>query len=151
MANHCHKCFNAYFSHYLIKFISFGDRYMAYRGLEWSQDDLDKTLSLENVSIRTAALTYNFPKSTLHDHYSGKVKGSKRGPSTVLSDAEELKLVEWAVEMTSIGYGRTREQISEMVKRLPDEDGRPNPFVNNYPSRASCYPYSDCIWFIMVD
>ena len=30
--------------------------------------------------------------STLHDHYKGKVKGTKLGPSTVLSDAEELKL-----------------------------------------------------------
>ena len=61
----------------------------------------------ENVPIRTAALTYGIPKITLHDHYSGKVKGTKRGPSTVLSEAEELKLVEWAMDMASIGYGRT--------------------------------------------
>ena len=47
---------------------------------EWSHEDLDKALSLvteENVSIRTAALSYGIPKSTLHDHCSGKVKGSK--------------------------------------------------------------------------
>ena len=48
----------------------------------------------------------------------------KRGPPTILLDAEELKLAEWAMEMASIGYGRTRVQVSEMVKRLLDEDGR---------------------------
>ena len=77
---------------------------------EWNHEDLDKALSLvreQNVSIRTAAVNYEIPKSTLHDHYIGKVKGSKRGPSTVLSDAEELKLAEWAIEMANIGYGRT--------------------------------------------
>ena len=110
----------------------------------WSHNDLDKALSLvreENVSIRTAALTYGIPKSTLHDHYTGKVKGNKRGPSTVLSDAEELKLAEWAMDMANIGYGRTREQVSEMVKRLLDEDGRPNPFVDNYPGRDWWYGF----------
>ena len=67
---------------------------------EWSHEDLDKALSLvreENVSIRIAALSYGISKSTLHDHCSGKVKGSKRGLPTILSDAEELKLAEWAM------------------------------------------------------
>ena len=35
--------------------------------------------------------------------------------------------------MVKIGYGRTREQVAEMVKRILDQDGRANPFVNNYP------------------
>ena len=111
---------------------------------KWSHEDLDKALSLvreENVSVRTAALSYGIPKSTLHDHCSGKVKGSKRGPPTILSDAEELKLAEWEMEMASIGYGRTRVQVSEMVKRLLDEDGRPNPFVGNYPGRDWWYGF----------
>ena len=102
----------------------------------WTQEDLDKALhSIQqvNVPIRTAARTYGIPKSTLHDHYSQKVKSSKRGPQTVLSEAEESKLANWAVKMVKIGYGRTKEQMSETVKRILDEDGRANPFVNNYP------------------
>ena len=117
---------------------------MACKVSEWSVDDLDKALSLvrdKNVSIGTAVPTYYIPKSTLHDYFSGEVKGPKRGPSTVLSDAEELKLVEWAMEKASIGYGHTREQISDMVKRLLDEDGRTNPFVNNYPGRNWWYGF----------
>ena len=73
-----------------IQNLSSCDRYMACKGStkhsaskqEWSHEDLDKALSLvreENVSIRTAALSYGIPKSTLHDHCSGKVKGSKCG------------------------------------------------------------------------
>ena len=110
-----------------IQNLSSYDRYIACKGStkhsaskqEWSHEDLDKALSLvreENVSIRTAALSYGIPKSTLHIHCSGKVKGSKCGPPTILSDAEELKLAEWAMEMASIGYGHTRIQVSEMVK-----------------------------------
>ena len=68
-------------------------------------------------------------------------RGSKRGPPTILSDAEELKLAEWAMEMARIGYGRTRVQVSEMVKRLLDEDRRPNPFVDNYPGRDWWYGF----------
>ena len=85
----------------------------------WTQEDLHKALLMmkeERMSFRQAALAYGVPKSTLHDHYSGKVQGTKRGPATVLSEAEESMLVEWALEMAKIGYGRTQEQISETVK-----------------------------------
>ena len=80
-------------------------------------------------------MLYGVPKSTLHDHYSGKVKSTKPGPATVLSRAEEAMLVEWGLEMAKTGYGRTQEQISEMVKQLLDKDGRSNPFVDNRPGR----------------
>ena len=39
------------------------------------------------------------------------------------TDAKESKLAERAMEMASIGYDHTQEQMSEMVKRLLDEDG----------------------------
>ena len=76
------KCFGIYFSHHLIEFVLFFGRCMACKGPasypEWSEEDLDKAFSLvkeDNVSIRTAALSYGIPKSTLHDHYASKVKG----------------------------------------------------------------------------
>lgn len=43
----------------------------------------------------------------IHDHHLGKVKGTKHGPETVLSAAEESMLVEWGLEMVKIGYGHT--------------------------------------------
>ena len=33
----------------------------------------------------------------------------------ILTECEEQELVDWAVEMGRIGYGRTREQMSMMV------------------------------------
>lgn len=37
--------------------------------------------------------------------------------------------------MSRIGYGRTNRQIFEMVKKILDKSGRPNPFKNNYPGK----------------
>ena len=87
------------------------------------------------MSFREAVLAYGIPKSTLHDPYSGKVKGTKRGPATVLSETEESMVFEWALEMAKIGYGHTQEQIPEMVNRLLVRNGRSNPFVENRPGR----------------
>ena len=37
--------------------------------------------------------------------------------------------------MYEIGYGQTRQQVTEMVKKILDKDGRPNPFKDNRPGR----------------
>ena len=45
-------------------------------------------------------------------------KSEKRqGLQPVLRKDKELYLVNWAVEMNKIGYGQTRRQICEMVKK----------------------------------
>ena len=36
-----------------------------------------------------------------------------RPPPSVLSVEEAAKLVEWAVHMSDIGYGRTKEQLKD--------------------------------------
>ena len=69
------------------------------------------------------------------------MKGCKRGPSTVLTEAEEGMLEEWAINMSKIGYGRTREQVIEMVKTILDKDGRKNPFTDNRPGRDWWYGF----------
>ena len=58
------------------------------------------------MSFREVVLAYGIPKSTLHDHYSGKVKGAKTWPSNS-PEAEESMLVEWALERAKVGYGCT--------------------------------------------
>ena len=79
-------------------------------------------------SFRKAALKYGIPKSTLNDYTTGKVEvGKRHGTPSVLRKDEEQCLVNWAVEMNKIGYGQTRRQICEIVKKILDKDGRPNP------------------------
>ena len=49
----------------------------------------------KKLSIRVAAAAHGIPKSTLYDYASGKVEvGSRCGPDTVLTAAEEKMLVE---------------------------------------------------------
>ena len=110
----------------------------------WSSEDLEKALLLlkdQHASFREAAQAYGVPKSTLHDHYSGKAKGYRRGPTPYLTVTEEQELVDWALHMGRIRYGRTREQISMMVKKLLDKDGRQNPFVDNRPGKDWWYAF----------
>ena len=44
-------------------------------------------------------------------------------------------LVQWLLHMSEIGYGRTREQICLMVKKILNKDSRQNPFKDNYPRK----------------
>ena len=37
--------------------------------------------------------------------------------------------------MSRIGYGRTKEQILDVVQALVKKDGRPNPFTNGRPGK----------------
>ena len=93
-------------------------------------------------SFRKAELKYGIPRSTLNDYTTGRVEiGKRQGPQPVLRKDEELYLVNWAVEMNKIGYGQTRRQICEMVKKILDKDGRPNPFKDNRPGKDWWYAF----------
>ena len=63
------------------------------RGLRQSFVDDERG---EDVLQRGCAGIWN-PK--VHYMITTQVKGTKRGPATVLSEAEESMLVEWALEM----------------------------------------------------
>ena len=52
-------------------------------------------------------------------------------------------LVDWALHMANIGYGRTREQLRATVKEILDKDGRENPFTDNYPGKFNHPPIHD--------
>ena len=91
-----------------------------------------------NLSIRGAAAKYGIPRSTIHDHASLKVKEvSRPGPKPVLTKEEEEELVQWIVKMSEIGYDQCQQQVCAMVKRLLDQNGRQNPFLNylRYPGK----------------
>jgi hypothetical protein len=100
-----------------------------------------KLIQEDGASLRYASEKYGIPKSTIGDHLGGRVKGSKRGQSTVLTEEEEEKIANWAMEMSKMGHVPTREQITEMVKVFLDEDGRSNPFVDNRPGKSWWYGF----------
>ena len=46
--------------------------------------------------------------------------------------------------MASIEYGRTRDEIIDMVQKLLEKDGRPNPFNHNRPGKDWWYAFLRC-------
>ena len=76
------------------------------------------------------------PKSTLSLYANGKLQfGGRPGPASILTPAEEQRLVNYAVHMAQIGYGYTRDQILNIVAKIVAKDGRKNPFVDGRPGR----------------
>ena len=67
--------------------------------------------------------------------------GDRHGPDPYLTRQEEEELVQWALKMSEIGYGQTRVQILEMVKRILDNNPRPNPFRDNRPGKDWWYAF----------
>ena len=61
------------------------------------------------LSYRQAEAKYDI---TLHLYATGKIEfGSRPGPPSILTTAEEQKLVNYIVEMSRISYGCTKEKV----------------------------------------
>ena len=59
----------------------------------------------ERMSVREAASQYGVPKSTLHDHVSGR--GAVPGAHRYLDEEEEEEVVRWLEGCASIGYAKS--------------------------------------------
>ena len=93
-------------------------------------------INANEISINKAADKYGIPRTTLKDKLAGRTPLiSTQGPNPYLTKEEEGEIVTWAVHMSRIGYGRTKEQIFDIVQTLLTKHPRPNPFVNNRPGR----------------
>ena len=92
----------------------------------WSDDGLEQACNAvhKGMSVRRAAEEYAIPRSTLHDHVSGRVtSGSKSGPKAYLTTAEEDELVNFLKGMMSVGYSRTVKEVIEIVQAIVDNKG----------------------------
>ena len=57
------------------------------------------------------------------------------GPPTVLTASEESRLVEYCLGMVKIGYGKTKEEITSIVQRIIQEEGRETQFREGRPGK----------------
>ena len=86
------------------------------------------------MSVREAAIKWNIPKSTLHDRLNGKVEYDRRsGPPSILTKVEENRLADWLIELAQRGFGRSKDDLLDAVKKLVEKDERKTPFVKNRP------------------
>ena len=78
----------------------------------------------DGVSVRRAAESFNIPKSTLHDHVTGKVLAlGQSGPPKYLIDDEEEELEEFLSGCASVGFARSRQQVMELVQEVVNRKG----------------------------
>ena len=92
----------------------------------WDFESLKRACEAINdgMPIRRAAEQYKIPRSTLHDHISGKVEmGSKSGPRAYLTDYEEEELVRFLTNVSSLGYSRTIKQVIDIVQEVVNQKG----------------------------
>lgn len=72
----------------------------------------------KGTSIRGAAEMYGIPQATLHDHISGRVRGSKPGPTPYLTTEEEEELASFLIRCAKIGYPHTRQQVMATIQEI---------------------------------
>ena len=89
----------------------------------WKQESLEKAIIAveKGTSIRRAAEMHSIPRSTLHDHISGRVEQFRKpGPNPYLSAKEEEELAAFLVKCAKMGYPHTRQQVLSIVQRILD-------------------------------
>ena len=89
----------------------------------WKVESLEKAIIAveKGTSIRRAAEMHGIPRSTLHDHISGRVdryQHAKPGPSPYLSEQEEEELANFLVRCAEMGYPHTRQQVIGIAQQI---------------------------------
>ena len=82
---------------------------------------MDKAITAveRGTSVRKAAEMFGVPRSTLHDHISGKVElYAKQGPKPYLTTEEEEELANFLLRCARIGYPHTRQQVIGLVQEV---------------------------------
>ena len=79
----------------------------------------------DGMPVKCATTVYGVPCSTLTDRVSGNVEhGTKPGPSSYLSNAEETELANFLVDVAKAGYGKSRSQIKSLAENMARDKKR---------------------------
>ena len=92
----------------------------------WTEISMREALNSvqQGMSVSKASVIHGIPRSTLKDHVHGRVlPGAKPGAPTLLSSSEERDLVEFLCNCASIGYGKTRQDVMNIVSRMITGEG----------------------------
>ena len=69
--------------------------------------------------VQCAAKIHGVPRTTLHDHCSGRVEhGRKPGPSPYLSNVKQKELANFISDVAKAGY-ESRRKIKSIAEMLP--------------------------------
>ena len=86
---------------------------------EWTEEQMESALkhvTTRSLSVRRAALEYQFPHSMLSDQIVGRVcPRAATGPLKYLCDEEEEELVKWITSCAEVGYAKSVCEIRAVV------------------------------------
>ncbi|XP_064641188.1 uncharacterized protein LOC135496014 [Lineus longissimus] len=106
---------------------------------DYRQETMDlalKKVREEGMAIREASRVYELPRTTLQDKVHNRTPDvGKPGPKPVLTQAEEEELTKYVKYMSQIGHGRVKEELLDIVQKIIEKDGRPNPFKDGRPGK----------------
>lgn len=87
------------------------------------------------MAIREAVRTFEVKRSTLQDRVHNRVDldTTSSGPRPCLTKAEEALLCNYIKNCARIGFPLDKNDLLDQVKKIMDDDGRPNKFVDNRP------------------
>jgi len=109
----------------------------------WSDENMQRAVAAvekQGESLRHASEKYGVPRSTLHDHITGKVEhGSKPGQGSYLSSAEE-EIVSFLIKCGRIGYPHTCKQIMALVQAIVKAKGIETTISDGWWERFKRHP-----------
>ena len=82
-------------------------------------------------TMKECCQAFNIPRSSLRDHYNGRIKGRKMGLKGILTKDEEEKLVTYMVEMLKLGHPLTSTDLKMKVVEITQL--RAMPFKDRIP------------------
>ena len=93
---------------------------------KWNDDSMKNALEAvrKGESIRSAAIMYGVPRSTLFDYAAGNSKvGAGRSGGAYLTWEEEHELVSFILECASVGFPKTRKDVLSIVQNILESKG----------------------------
>ncbi|XP_031778828.1 uncharacterized protein LOC100680064 [Nasonia vitripennis] len=108
----------------------------AYKLYNYSESDLERAVEKckKGESLRKVAQEFSIPRSTLFVKLKGIVPlHAKKGPSTILFEAEEMRLVKWILDKARLGFPMHEDEVKVAVKKVLDDEKRDSIFKNNKP------------------
>lgn len=86
-------------------------------------------------SLRVAEERFDVPKSTIHDHVTGRSKKAGAGSPLVLTIEEEKSIVRSCQELDQSGFGIDRIIVGRVVRDYLHSQERDTPFRDGVPGK----------------
>ena len=103
---------------------------------QWTDYDLKMAIDAldHDYTIGEVSQAFNIPRTSLRDHYEGKVKGRKMGPKATLTMEEEEELVEYMEEMVKLAHPLSPNDLKLKVAEICQS--RETSFKDGIPGRS---------------